>query len=68
MFPILKLGHIALDTCQCIPKFYRFLVQKVMASCPNNAMTFDEETNKLHYDMFIKLGQNISKLRGDVDA
>lgn len=46
----------------------RFLVQKVMASCPNNAMTFDEETNKLHYNMFIKLGQDISKLRGDVDA
>lgn len=46
----------------------RFLVQKIMASCPNNAMTFDEETNKLHYEMFLKLGQDMSKLRGDGDS
>ena len=31
-------------------------------------MAFDKETNKSHYDMFIKCGQDISKLRGDEDA
>ena len=36
-----------------------------MASCPNNAMTFDEETNKAHYDMFLKCGQEIPEMRGD---
>ena len=43
-------------------------MQKLMASCPNNAMAFDKETNQAHYDMFIKCGQDISKLRGDEDA
>ena len=43
----------------------RFVVQKLLASCPNNAMTFDEETNKAHYDMFLKCGQEISEMRGD---
>ena len=38
-----------------------------MASCPNNAMTFDEETNEKHYDMFLKCGQQISEMRGDED-
>ena len=36
-----------------------------MASCPNNAMTFDEVVNQLHYDMMLKCGQDISRLRGD---
>ena len=38
-----------------------------MASCPNNAMTFDEETNAKHYDMFLKCGQAIPEIRGDDD-
>jgi len=46
----------------------RFLVQKLMASCPNNAMTFDEKTNESHYEMFLQCGQDIKKLRGDEDA
>jgi len=45
----------------------KFLVQKLMASCPNNAMTFDEETNEKHYDMFLKCGQQIPEMRGDED-
>ena len=36
-----------------------------MASCPNNAMTFDEKTNKEHYNMFLKCGQEIPEMRGD---
>ena len=38
-----------------------------MASCQNNAMTFDEETNAKHYDMFLKCGKEISEMRGDED-
>ena len=46
---------------------FRFVVQKLMASCPNNAMTFDEETDAKHYDMFLKCGQAIPEIRGDED-
>merc|ERR1712018_731517 len=42
----------------------KFVVQKLMASCPNNAMTFDEEANAKHYDMFLKCGQAIPEIRG----
>merc|ERR1711997_982373 len=43
----------------------RFLIQKLMFSCPNNAMTFDEETNRTHYNMSIRLGKDISELCED---
>lgn len=45
----------------------KFVVQKLMASCPNNAMTFDEETNAKHYEMFLKCGHTIPEIRGDDD-
>merc|ERR1711997_1053246 len=43
----------------------KFLIQKLMFSCPNNAMTFDEETNRTHYNMSIRLGKDISELCED---